>query len=175
MTDNEKIPYIQCLKHTGKKVYKYWFAALAVIGVVIGLGLVISSAWQQIIDGFKYVERYVEYIWNSLDFIATTIGGAINQILSVAFTIPWYWWVGIGVIIGPLILVAIYCALKHFDVVAAIIIICFVTFGSLCGLINCASCIVRSNIDIFSYITGIFSALWLCLIFMACSSGDPSC
>ena len=127
MTD-KKPSYIECLYHTSKKVYKYWLAFLAAIGVIIGLWFVISNAWDQIVGGFKYVERGVEYIWGGLDFIATTIGGAINQILFAVFTIQWDWWVGIGVIVGPFILVAIYCVLKRFgfdtdDVGIAIVIL----------------------------------------------------
>jgi hypothetical protein len=156
----EKVTYIQCLKHTGKKVYKYWFPALAVIGVAIGLGLVISSAWQQINDGFKY-------IWNGLDFIATIIGSAINQILSAAFIIQWYWWVGIGVIVGPFILVAIYCAWKHFNiksdhVITAVLII--VSIATLWGIWNFMNLIVNMKSDFGGFIFGAFSLIWWVVI-----------
>jgi len=148
---SEKVPYTQCLYHTSKVVYKYWVCALATIGVIIGLGVVVSSSWQQIVDGFKYVSNI------------------FNQTLSIAYTIPWYWWVAIGAVIGPFGIAAIYCAWKRMGennhLIAMIIAIATITC---CAFIFCINVVIdlanntiRTPTEI---IIACFCVVWLLLI-----------
>ena len=105
----DKTPYIQCLYHTGKKVYKYWIAILAAIGVLIGIGYVVLSAWKLIVDGYNYFITTIIHIV----YVLTNL---FNNAWSIACSVAWYWWVIIGVIVGPFILVVIWCALKRYNV-----------------------------------------------------------
>lgn len=168
MTD-EKILYIKCLCHTGKKVYKYWIATLAVIGVIIGLGFVISSAWKQISDGYNYIAITIGTALGSIGYVLST---TFNNVWSLLCIVPWYWWVVFGVIAGPFILVAIYCAGKHygvkgFDVFIFIVILTIVAFW---GIINFAiHCSQRSG-DAASLVGVICSIVWL-LYGMGCVIG----
>lgn len=141
MTDNEKIPYIKCLYHTGKKVYKWWAIALLLIGVIIGLGLVVASAF---------------------GIIISLIGNA----WSLACVVPWYWWVLFGVTVGPFILVAIWCALKHFDIEMGEFVIVILALASVFGVLNFFGNLLfafreATPIDM---IIGVFSLMWLVLV-----------
>ncbi len=158
---SEKISYLQCLKHTGKKVYKYWFIALGINGVLIGLGLVVSSAWQQIVNGFKY-------IGNGIGYVLSTIGSFVNSITTICCSISWYWWVGIGIIAGPLVLVAIYCALKHYNISIGEFLFVIITIAALikaCIFIwSIISLQLISNID---FVIGLTSCVWcVCVCFI---------
>jgi hypothetical protein len=158
MTDNEKIPYLQCLYHTGKKVYKYWIEALAVIGIASMIGLIVASAWKQII-GFATTIR------DALGSIGCVLATYFNNIQTLICTVPWYWWVAAGVIIGPFILVAIYCALKHFDIDIEIFSVVIITILSITGLLN--FCLKLFYLNIFDSIIGAASMLWLLILFCA--------
>ena len=160
--DKEKIPYIECLYRTGKTVYKWWFITLAVIGVIVGLGFVITSAWNQIVDGFNYIFS-----------ICSAIGGFIVYVLSMLAVIPWYWWIGIGVVAGPLLIVAVYCALKrrkdNSDVglvagfaITIISIYCVFDF------------VIFLPTNILNVISFVFSVVWLCFVFIFVTMcGEP--
>jgi hypothetical protein len=168
MTD-EKIPYIQCLYHTGKKVYKYWLAGLAIIGVMIGLYFIVASQWKQIVD-------FATTIGNILCSIGYVLTSLFNNVWSLLCAVPWYWWVAIGVIAGPFILVAIWCALKHFDVKGDDIflaIICIVSIVTLWGIINLVLKILTQSLYPFDFFFGIFSIVWWALLGIALdSNGD---
>jgi len=162
MTD-EKIPYIQCLYHTGKKVYKYWLAGLAVIGVIIGLYFIIVSQWKQICNLLTATENFFDF--------------RFNIIWSFVCTVPWYWWVAIGVIAGPFILVAIWCALKHFDVKENDVLACVViviTIVTVWGVFNLLVNIMKLNM--FDFFFGLFSCVWLGIwVIILTGTGDTSC
>jgi hypothetical protein len=170
--DKEKIPYIECLYRTGKIVYKWWFITLAAIGVIAGLGFVILSAWSQIVDGFNYIAKSVFGIYSSID-------GCIGYVLSILGAIPWYWWVGIGVVAGPLLIVAVYCALKRLDTCTIDLIL----FGIVVG-ITIASIVVLLYIinkifyglllNIGECSIGILSLLWLICMYLVTTCGDIS-
>lgn len=157
MTD-EKIPYIQCLLHTGKKVYKYWLIALAAVGVIIGCGWGIVSIWKQITD-------FASVVGNVLSSIGYILSTLFNNAWMLALSVPWYWWVIMGVIAGPFILVVIWCALKHFDVkgddisVAIIILVSFMAIRGLYNLIIKATLLTPLD---FAFGTG--SIVWLACI-----------
>ena len=165
MTDNKKVPYLQCLYHTGTKVYKYWLAALAVIGVLIGLYFVVASAWKQIVDFYTTVGT-------ALGYVGSIIVSLVGNAWSLACAVPWYWWVAAGVTIGPLILVAIWCALKHYNVDIITILHGGVVLLSLSTLINICRFVCVFVIFYPSYIPSLgdgFCALlsllwWLFLI-----------
>jgi hypothetical protein len=166
--DTNKVPYIQCLKHTGKKVYGIWLIILGVISVIIGLGLVITIAWQQINDGFKYIGNCLGYIWNGVGYILSTIS-------SLFCSIPWYWWVGIGVIIGPSILVAIYCALKHFNITSGDITGCVLLITIIVSYIGAFNFLIKlffiKTGDFSDIACGCISLMWLAIA-GACLSVD---
>ena len=165
MTD-EKVPYIKCLCHTGKKVYKYWIATLAVIGVTIGLGIVISTVWKQIVDGCNYVATTIGTALGSIGYILST---ASNNAWSLLCIIPWYWWVAFGVIAGPFILVAIYCAGKHYNIkiehvlVAGLIAI---TVAATWGIYNLVVNIPH-HLDFITFAIGAGSLMWWVIILVA--------
>jgi len=161
MTDNEKVPYMQCLYRTGKKVYKYWLATLAVIGVIIGLYFVIASQWKQIENGLTTIS-------NALNYIGYLLATSLNNIWSLACAVPWYWWVLAGVTIGPLILVAIWCALKHFNVDPIIFIIVVICLAAAWGIFNFIECILHHKVNELTILTGIFSIVWWSIIMGIC-------
>lgn len=166
MTD-KKPSYIECLYHTSKKVYKYWLAFLAAIGVIIGLWFVISSAWDQIVEGYKYIVNSEKYIFDCVGYILSIIGGTFNQVWTIACGIQWYWWLLTGIIVIPLILVAIYCALKRFgydvdDIGAAIVIVITVlSIMSFVYVIVKMFLFIANSSDI---VIGVISAGWLLLV-----------
>ena len=136
----EKVPYLQCLYHTGKTVYKYWFAGLGIAALLIAIGLIINKLWDSIIEAFGYVVKSVEFIWNSFDNAALIIGAFLNNLWIWASAIPWYWWVAFCVTVGPIIIVAIYCALKRCGVkwadIGIMILTALVILACCCGILN---------------------------------------
>ena len=165
--DKEKIPYIECLYRTGKIVYKWWFITLAAIGVIAGLGFVILSAWSQIVDGFNYISKSVFGIYSA-------ISGCIGYVLSILGTIPWYWWVGIGVVAGPLLIVAVYCALKRieFRYIPEILFCCSIVL-SLYFVCNLVYETMTMKVDRFGVFAAMLSAAWLFIVGIAiCSESN---
>jgi len=161
MADNEKVPYIQCLYHTGKKVYKYWLATLAVIGVIIGFYFVIVSQWKQIENGLTTIS-------NALNYIGYVLSTSLNNIWSLACAVPWYWWVLAGVTIGPIILVAIWCALKHFNVDTGVFIVVVLCLVAAWGIFNFIDCLLHNKVNESIMIVGILSTIWWVAIMMFC-------
>jgi len=157
MTD-EKIPYIQCLYHTGKKVYKYWLAGLALIGIIIGLYFIIVSQWKQICNLLTAIENFFDF--------------RFNIIWSFICTVPWYWWVAIGVIAGPFILVAIWCALKHFNIDAIDILIWCVSAIAVCGFINFILKCATTGFNISDCEWLMFTCLYLFFVFFIIGGSD---
>ena len=164
----EKIPYLQCLYHTGKKVYKWWVIALAVIGIISMIGFIIASAWKQIVD-------FCTTIGTALGYVGYVLTTHFNNVWLLMCAVPWYWWVAAGVTIGPLILVAIWCALKHYNVndwLFITVIICLITFVGIINLVFNFLCRTLNNINIFF---GIFSLAWWIILIMIMgedNSGD---
>lgn len=158
MTENKKNPYLQCLYHTGKKVYKYWLAALAVIGVIIGFYFVVASAWKQIENGLNTIVTALGYVGSIIILL-------FSNAWSLACSVPWYWWVAVGITIGPFILVAIWCALKHYNVEMNT----FLTITTITSVIGAGNFIYKSfymshflnEIDV---IVGTLSIMWLTFI-----------
>lgn len=169
MTDNEKVPYLQCLYHTGKKVYKYWVAVLVVIGVIIGLGLLVATAWKQIENGG------LTAISNALGYVGSIIISLFSNAWSLACGIPWYWWVLIGVTIGPLILVAVWCALRHFNVGNGTIVVVTVTIASLFGICNFVSALINMRLNTLDIIIGFFSMFWIMVVFVCLADDNDGC
>ena len=161
MTDNEKVPYIQCLCHTGKKVYKYWLIALAAIGVIIGLGWGIVSVWKQITE-------VMSAVGNALNSIGYVLSTTFNNVWSLLCIVPWYWWVVFGVIAGPFILVTIYCAGRHYNVkgndVLIFVVIITSSIAPLCGIFNCCDHAIKLTASLFDLIICVFSFLWWVMI-----------
>lgn len=153
MTD-EKVPYLQCLYHTGKKVYKCWLLALGLIAVIIAIGLIISKLWKQICDVSNYVGSCIGIIYDTISMVVSSI--------------PWYWWIAIGVIVGPMVLVAIYCALKRYGVYICLFVIIVITIASILEIIITANHYINHNFNIFDdMFFGIFSTLWLLMMILA--------
>ncbi len=161
MTDNEKIPYLQCLYHTGKKVYKYWLATLAVIGVVIALGLIVSRMWKQIVD-------CATTIGNAFGYVGYIIINLFTNAWVMVCTIPWYWCVSAGVIIGPLVLVAIWCALKHFNIDIILFTMIVITIASMLGVFNFFVSSVASHLNVIDVILLVCSITWMMILAAMC-------
>jgi hypothetical protein len=156
MTDSEKVPYLQCLYHTGKNVYKYWLAALGVAALVTAIGMIVYKLWDGIAEGFNYLMGGAQYISNC-------IGNAIIYAWVLACTVPWYLWILAGVIVGPFILVAIYCAGKHYNIKSkhvGLIVICITVVGTLCGMFNCFYHIVNSCVTGLDLVICAVSVVW---------------
>ena len=165
MTDNEKVPYIQCLCHTGKKVYKYWLIALAAIGVIIGCGWGIIQAWKQITD-------FVSAVGNVLNSIGYVLFTLLNNVWMLVLSVPWYLWLITGAIAGPFILVAIYCAVKHYGVKGVdvfIFIVILIMIVAFWGIINFVIHFSQRSVDTVSLVGAICSVAWLCA--MGCAIG----
>jgi hypothetical protein len=178
MTADKKLSYIECLYHTSKKVYKYWLAFLAAIGVIIGLWFVISNAWDQIVEGYKYIVNSEKYIFDGLGYILSIIGETFNQVWAIVCGIQWYWWVLIGAITVPLILVAIYCALKRFGFVfdrvdIVIVIIVVITILSALGMVDLiGNLLLHNTVNQFDVLVGGFSCMWWLAILCALAVTD---
>ena len=88
MTADERTPYLKCLIHEIKKVYKKWLVLVGVLGV----GYVLWAGRDEILRGFEQIGNW--------------FNASVQAALS---SVPWWLWVLIGIFVAPVIYAAVKC------------------------------------------------------------------
>jgi hypothetical protein len=91
----DQVPYLTCLIHETKKVYKKWLIFVSAIGAAIGLGYLVWAAQDEILSGFARIGSWFAAVLNS-----------INSVISL---VPWWLWIIIAVLVAPLVYAAVKC------------------------------------------------------------------
>ena len=95
MTTDERTPYLKCLIHETKKVYKKWLILVGAIGAVLGVGYVLWAGRDEILRGFEQ------------------IGNWFASVRAALSSVPWWLWVLIGIFVAPVVYAAVKCLLMR--------------------------------------------------------------